>query len=42
VRLDRNKLDDGRTLTADVRPVARWTAEIAEAMQVLASWAVLP
>lgn len=42
VRLDRNKLDDGRTLTADARPVARWTAEIAEAMQVLASWAVLP
>ena len=41
VMLDNNKFDDGRTLTADTRPVRRWTSELAAMLQLAASWLVL-
>lgn len=41
VQLDRNRLDDGRTLAANLQPVRRWTGDLAALMQMLASWVAL-
>jgi hypothetical protein len=40
VLLDRNKLDDGRTLKADIAPARRWGGDVAAVMQVFSGFLV--